>query len=449
MPVFYTNIMKISPILANNYNQQNYKNTTSPAVKLQNPPIRDNVQFSGLYGKNLLLNILGFNPIKRMHDFSISEYQSLSADEIKLLRSQFKKLSDSPPSFYENMAEIHDFAATAMKKVFDRRFGENKYVVIPIGRSLSTIGKVLGYKIGEENVINIPLSNAKRFAIPPYSIQYRELIQNIKSNEDLETFLDFLSQHNLSRHNIETGGKNYILTDYCTSGLSLEGAETLFKSDLVWGNCKNNIFAVDFLKIFDNITFQPQKFSRTLQVEINKSDSHHIKNLLEYKLFSSKYKKFSFVERSESLSETPLAAAEQTVKNKDKKVKLVWFNLLDNEMQNRGIDKFSILTDIPKSPIRGQKIEPWHNVYSQYEYDLRNDLNEINKAIIKIEDISLQKNTNVDEVFLRKIKLNTYTIYNYLTELYKNSKTSYALYYHIRDEVIKQIKIINKDIKQL
>ena len=206
---------------------------------------------------------------------------------------------------------------------------------------------------------------------------------------------------------------------------------------------------MDFLKIFDNITFQPQKFSRTLQVEINKSDSHHIKNLLEYKLFSSKYKKFSFVERSESLSETPLAAAEQTVKNKDKKVKLVWFNLLDNEMQNRGIDKFSILTDIPKSPIRGQKIEPWHNVYSQYEYDLRNDLNEINKAIIKIEDISLQKNTNVDEVFLRKIKLNTYTIYNYLTELYKNSKTSYALYYQIRDEVIKQIKIINKDIKQL
>ena len=213
--------MKISPVTNYNYKQSRLENRPEYALSDRtNLNIsQENIAFTGVFGKDLLLNILGRNPLKKLNEFSISEYNQLSKADIKNLRGQYKNLAAANPSFYESLGDIHDFAATAIQVVFDKRFGKDNYTVIPIGRSLSSIGKVLGYKIGEENVVNIPMSDAKRFVSDSFSSQYKEIIENIKCNEGIEEFLEYLGKKHLCRQDIENGGKNYVLMDYCSSGL--------------------------------------------------------------------------------------------------------------------------------------------------------------------------------------------------------------------------------------
>lgn len=446
--------MKILPVTNYNYKQSRLENRPKYALSGRtNLNIsQENIAFTGVFGKDLLLNILGRNPLKKLNEFSISEYNQLSKADIKNLRGQYKNLAAANPSFYESLGDIHDFAATAIQVVFDKRFGKDNYTVIPIGRSLSSIGKVLGYKIGEENVVNIPMSDAKRFVSDSFSSQYKEIIENIKCNEGIEEFLEYLGKKHLCRQDIENGGKNYVLMDYCSSGLSLQGAETLFKSDLVWGNRKRNIFAVDFMKLLDNIAFDENSMPEYLRAEIQRTKTGDIKGLIGNILFTSKYKNISFVNHAYNLADTS-AACDEAIKSVPKNKKLVWFHLLDNGVANKGVNKFSVKQDEGRSifELEGQKVEPWNDFFTQYEYDLRNDFNEINKTIIKFNGIDRNKLDTAEKMSqYSRMRLNIYTIYNSLSDYCKDQKKSPKMptYYIYRDTITEQLNNLNNYLEK-
>lgn len=122
----------------------------------------------------------------------------------------------------------------------------------------------------------------------------------------MDSFLKFLKQLGLSKEYIENSGKQYVITDYCHTGFSLEGANCLLKS--IWDNPKN-LIVKDFMLDWA------------------------IKNEREAILYDfaiSEFKFLSFVSRCNNLEKSshsylhPLLEPEKT--------KLVWFKLLDNEM---------------------------------------------------------------------------------------------------------------------
>ncbi len=436
--------MKISPITNNTVQRYNIPQKTYTNNPVEN---KNNISFSGIHYKDLVVNTFGLNPLKNFKNFSPAEYNTLSECSLSRLRKAYRKLESKDFFLYEGIAEIHDFAATAMQTVFDNRFGKNNYVVLPIGRSLSSIGKVLGYKIGENNVVNIPMSDARRFFTAPYYMQYQENLNKVTLLDPIDKFLDYLAKRNLSRKDIETSGKNYILTDYCVSGLSLEGAEQIFKSELVWGNKKKNIFAVDFLKLLDAVTYDKNSLPETLK---NYPD---IPSRLKNILFSSRYKPYSFVGSANFFYKMKDNSSEKIISVSDKATKLVWFHMLDYEMSNRGINRFSIkpAENKPFLHIEGQKLEPWHDIQSQYESDIRNDLNEINKNIIRFNAINAEEMSASDTKQYRNNKLNLYNLYNQLTEILKqqNDRRMIYIYYAYRKNLAEDLAKISSYLSQI
>ena len=93
---------------------------------------------------------------KKLGNFTIKEYKTLSEPEKQTLRGAYTEMTKrNTLHYYKKDETMHNEIAENMKQYFDDKYGKNKYKVITIGRSLSSIGKVLGYKIGEKNVINI------------------------------------------------------------------------------------------------------------------------------------------------------------------------------------------------------------------------------------------------------------------------------------------------------
>lgn len=289
-----------NPILYRDYSYQSpRKNISKPADNL---PVQTNsnpIAFQGMYADKMK-NII-HNPLNVFSDFSISEYSHLTPSQLNSLRRRYQHLSSSVyGGFYRNAEIIHDKASEAIKTALDTQYGEGKYKVITIGRSLSSIGKVLGYKIGEENVVNIPMSRCSRFT-DPMDIAY------VKKSGEAGCLLQYLKKSGIDKESIDKSGKKLILMDYCYSGDSLRGVDKLFKS--VFGE-NDNIVAVNPLKLIDN-----QQLSRPLS-QI---------------LLSSSYKRLSFVDMARSLVDIETANTAKV----EYETKLLWFKLLDNQMTHK------------------------------------------------------------------------------------------------------------------
>jgi hypothetical protein len=243
--------------------------------------------------------MLGINPIWYFRNFSIEEYEKLSEKELQILRKEYYKLKKEDKYTFDKIENVHERIATYIQKTLDKKYTPGNYTVIIIGRSMSSIGKVLGYKIGEENVINIPMSNARKFLDP-------EKIKEISQTKEMDSFLKFLKHLGLSKEDVENSGKQYVLTDYCYTGFSLEGANCLLKS--IWENPKN-LISKDFM----------MDWAIKNEQEVILND-----------FARSEFKFLSFVSRCNNLGKcaqsyiNPLLEARKT--------KLTWFKLLDNEM---------------------------------------------------------------------------------------------------------------------
>ena len=93
-------------------------------------------------------------PFDKLKKFTIQEYKQLLKSEVnrinKIIDESFWILHDKQKFF--DYLNYHDLAATSIKNTLESNYGFGNFVVIPIGRSLSSIGQCLGLKIGEDNV---------------------------------------------------------------------------------------------------------------------------------------------------------------------------------------------------------------------------------------------------------------------------------------------------------
>ena len=296
--------MKINSITdysnkTNQYNQYNtiqipYNNQYSRKIGNQN----GKVNFEGR-----LFKLFGIDPIWNFHKFSVSEYNTLTKGELINLRKQYFKMYSKNPIKYERIEKLHEGVSEYMRQTMDNLYGEGNYVVITIGRSMSSIGKVLGYKIGEQNVINIPMTNAARYLD-------MKKVDALNNKKELREFLKYLDSLGLGKGKIKNSDKQYIITDFCCTGCSLMGAENLFKSKYVWDGPKN-VSKMDFLSDWAMV-----------------NDTSVINDFM-----SGEYKKLAFVSRCCSLSD----CANRTINPmiEPRQTKLIWFKLLDNQMQKQ------------------------------------------------------------------------------------------------------------------
>lgn len=238
--------------------------------------------------------------LKKLKDFSLENYSALSEEEKVLLREKYKELS-SKSDFYRNAEGLHDSTTDSIKSYFDKLYGKDSYVVIMIGRSLSSIGKVLGYKLGKDNVKNIPMSFAPYF-------RSSECVEKLKKLGRIDELNSYLASIGLTKSAIARSGKQYVIMDYCFTGSSLEGATKLLKRDDVLGNSKK-IVPHDIMDCLNN-----------------KNDKIRLGGYLQ----SSLFKNFSFVKESSFLKNISSSVVDP--QQAELKTQLMWFKLLDNYM---------------------------------------------------------------------------------------------------------------------
>ena len=249
----------------------------------------------------------------KFRDFSIQEYKKLSPQEINSINSHINELYSS---VFDEILKYHDIAAEYLKNNLDSAFGRDKYVVIPIGRSLSSIGKCLGYKIGEDNVKNMPMSTASRFL----DIERR--------HENFNAFRQYLDSIGLSQKEIETSDKTYIFTDFCHTGASILGVERLFNYK-IWGK-HNNVRFVNILDLLrDNSS---DKINNDIFVN----------NLIDM-LHNRDFKLYSFVKPCQNLANTQLSIVNTA--ESPLSVKSFWFKLLDYEVKQNHLSSQSDKSD--------------------------------------------------------------------------------------------------------
>ena len=337
----------------------------------------------------------------------------------------------------DKFEKIHAIVADAMQDAFDRFFGKDNYVVVTIGRSLSSIGKALGYRIGEKNVVNVPLSSAGRFVPESVSLDDHQMIEKlIRNDEGLEKFLKYLKSVGLSKEDVEKSGKKYILTDYCFLGRSLIGSEFLFKSDMVWGAKNKNIYSADVMRILDNYTIG-DPIANLLDKTSNKNNVDYYQ-IIKHALWQQRLKYSSFVGKSSKLGDALKASksykSERKIFNDTREV--LWFKILDNAINGK---KTKVQEVTPKTvdeviTTTGQVIPPWEDLKSIVLKNIRDDVQRANQIASKsLTQGSQGKNIAHDMAIL----------VNNIEKVYSEYPERYLLY---RDDILKAIERAEKEL---
>lgn len=372
--------MKILPINSNqNFsNIKPYNHIAFKSSGINKSGSCDTVDFKGsdIYDRAL----------SKLQNITKEEYAGLTEEEKAVLRA---KLYDNSIPGLANVKEdvdIHQYAAEAVRQVFDKEFGRNNYVVIAAGRSLSSISKLLEMKIGKENVKNIPMSNMQRFFTNAEKYDdYSSVIENYKNPPQFDEFKRYLDQVGLSREQINNSGKKYIIMDYESSGASLDAAYTVLTDDCLLGNEKRNVYSVSINDLLSCIPMQDK-----------------LGELCE-NLDHSRYKKYSFVNQYNLGRSNINEAADYSILCKNKHsldtLKLFGFALLDSEFSYNRHSGYLFDVKNAKSniiPIRDKKI--WFSTDEQYYHDLRDDAKEVYKLMRRI-------NTPLEKFILIRKKL--------------------------------------------
>lgn len=261
----------------------------------------------------------GLSAFRKLGDFSISEYKNLTQDEIDNINIvandhiyNNKKWLFYDKAFIKNL-NYHNMIANGIKDKLNNLYGEGNYVVVPIGRSLSSIGKCLGYKIGEDNIKLLPMSRAWRF-----------LDSEGFKGENFRALRKYLDSIGLSKKEVKTSGKQYIFMDYCYKGLSLKGTEALLKSDKIYGGLEN----IEFINIM--------QFLKDIKLEKQSDEFYLAKNTLKEDIETcferSRFKQYSTVKECPRLSD--INDSIKKPEDYDFGSRIFLFKLLENEMKS-------------------------------------------------------------------------------------------------------------------
>ena len=281
-------ITSVKPFSIKSYNNNNYKFSNN-TISFRASTIGD------AFTKKSL-------PLDKLKNFTIREYRRLSPSEVDSINKMIDEsfwITHDKLKFFEYL-NYHDLAATSIQNTLEDKYGAGNFVVIPIGRSLSSIGKCLGLKIGEDNVKPLPMSISCRF------------VDMERRNEQVGAFKRYLWTIGLSKNRIMTSGKMYIFTDFCCTGASLCGAENLFRSEKIYGDLDN----IEFINVYNLLS------------NIKQADTlEKLKNAL----YGSEFKRYSLVDKCRVLFNTRNAVIKP--ENYTREAKYFYFKLLDNEMK--------------------------------------------------------------------------------------------------------------------
>lgn len=150
--------------------------------------------------------------LKRAGEITPDKYEQMSFIKKFLLRK-------FTPERMVELAKTTCDTAYKLKSKLDKRFGENNYVIIAVGRSIASIAETINFMGGDAKII--PLSEL-RHTLP-------------KQISDIDIYKKFLESIGLTKEIIrENPDKRFILMDYAVSGDSLQTAkEFLEKPDLL------------------------------------------------------------------------------------------------------------------------------------------------------------------------------------------------------------------------
>lgn len=213
----------------------------------------------------------GLNKFKNL---TLSEYKSLSDTEKIAMRNRILFTKPAEYSHFKDFTEQHDFASEAIKQNLDIEYGENNYTVIIIGRSLATIGKALGAKIGENRVKFLPMSGFNFISEIKQPSDYINFINAINSKYEKKDLKKFLEQNSLTKENIEKSEHKYIIMDYAYTGDSLKSAYALLTQDDILGNKNNNITYISINELLPEKQEISYKILSNLYHEYYKMYSH-------------------------------------------------------------------------------------------------------------------------------------------------------------------------------
>jgi len=347
-----------------NYYNSNPKSNSVKSVRYVNSVklATDSVSFNGF--KNIFksdsyeatLNLYD-KALCKLHDFNKAEYDSLTEVDKKLLREKIENPKNTKLNItVEKDIRYHHFATEAIKKTFDKQYGEGNYVVITLGRSLSSISKLLEMKIGKENVKNIPMSGLGRYwtqgnFLPHYNTRLERFVEC----DGFENFKKYLSSVGLSRAEVESSNKNYIVMDYASSGNSLESGYTILTSDALLGNSKRNI------------TFASMK-------DVSDATGRAVDSaILDYYLEGGFFKKYSCVGKTLNLKEIDKTSNYEDSYKLNRMVetiKLFGFSLLDSMYSGKKIP-YADIVEINEPVIPYKKV--WNSFNTQFCRDIYED----------------------------------------------------------------------------
>lgn len=322
--------------------------------------------------------------LAKLDKITKKEYDSLSEKEKIALRTFSSSLSNYGHSL-ETDLRSHYFMTNVIKTSMDKQFGAGNYVIIPIGRSLSSVGKLLELQIGKDSVKNIPLSNIGKFYTTANEgfEKYVAAIDEFTSIEGFNKFKKYLSSIGLDKETVENSGKNYVIIDYAYKGDSIKAAYDILTCEKLLGNTKQNICAVSINDLFGIVrSNRKNDYDRTKsyileQLEdsrykpysivgrLNYTDLKDIKNAIDYKFQAKNYLSY-----------------EETVK----KHKAFGFMLLDTEFSGKEKpyqQQISFL-DYGKK-YKGQKNYLWKRPIIQLFVDVKQDTRECYKVMNKLK----------------------------------------------------------------
>ena len=281
--------------------------TNSPQIPRQIYCYKNNYITAVTHWNKLNTDTVNFTSnIPKLAEFTISEYNHLS--EIELIK--LRNLAKQDILKYNILDEkAHDIASDNVISYLNNKYGKDNYFIIIIGRSISSIGKVIGYKIGENNVVNVPLSGAQQYSVPAYMTLF-------ENNGNLEVFKQYLKTIGITKDKLKASGKTCIIMDYCISGKGLKGVFDLFTRDDILG--KENVVALDILTCIE----KNEKFTCT----------DTLKSYLDVCLYKKKYKDLAFVNKAKFLTDVPEASKIPVNSREDQ---LFRFKLLDNFMRKQ------------------------------------------------------------------------------------------------------------------
>lgn len=371
--------------------------------------------------------------LKKLQKITKNEYNSLTEKEKSELRLKINNLPDAQE--IKTDVKMHRFAAEAIRQVFDAQYGKGNYVVVPVGRSLSSISRLLAMKIGEENVKNIPMSNMQKYYVEALDFGvYMSNMEHFKNQKGYNEVKKYLDSVGLSKDDVEKSGKAYILMDYKCSGMSLGAAYAILSSDLFCSDEKMRMTSASMSEI-------------TAATSRKSDEAQNLDKNLE----QSKYKKYSFVQ----LTKQDLTRYKDSAGHglfwlqnptEAKRQKLFGFALLDDEFgDNHDKSQYkNILSKSDDGKIKGQNKKIWLSTRQQFKLDKKEDAYRLYNLIMRLE-----KSIDVYNSLMQKLELSEPMKNDKLLESAKNSlESAFPLeykYYKNRKQFEKIEHLLPKD----